>query len=97
VTIPRLETGIDVSIVTPWLLGPVVEMMTGELSWTSRSERRRHRMTTWIFDSSSVFEVDCCWGFGVLAVLDDGGGRRLAMVVGSKSSDSIQQTRRVDT
>lgn len=46
VTTPRLEMGVEVSMVIWCDLGPSEERIMGEVSWISRGERRRERMTT---------------------------------------------------
>jgi len=59
---PKLDTGAYICTETSLLLAPSEVTMMGELSWTSRSERRLERITTWIFVSESSWKdgsFDC--------------------------------------
>lgn len=60
VTIPKLDWGAPVSTEISLLLAPFDDTIIGEFSWISRSDLRRHRMTTWMLDSddSDIF-WDC--------------------------------------
>ena len=71
-TTPMLDTGVDTSIVRSPLFAPFDVTMLGELSWISRSERCRQRITTCMFFSTSSAETNL-WLFGSVADVDGAG------------------------
>ena len=80
VTIPKLDWGAPVSTEISLLLAPFDDIIIGEFSWISRSDLRRHLMTTWILDSddSDIF-WDCVfrledWVELGLSLDSEGGG-----------------------
>ena len=77
---PRLVVGGAVWMVMSLALGPDIVVMIGEFSCISRSERPRHRMTTWMLVDwfsfcfgrplardgfGAVSGAVLAWGFGV--------------------------------